>query len=65
MTRSAGIHDPIRYARRIENHGAKVAGEGLLIPGSSPQSPWCSRGSRNCGGLLRRPKLMVWWPELI
>jgi hypothetical protein len=65
VTRSTRIHDPICDARRTEGHGAEVVGERLVIPGSSPRSPWRSRGGRNCRGLLRSPELMQWRTELM
>jgi hypothetical protein len=48
----------VRGAMRTKGHGAEVAGERLLIIGSSPRSPWRSRGGRNRRRLLRSPKLM-------
>jgi hypothetical protein len=56
VTGSTRIHDPVRGARRTEGHGAEVAGERLLIPGFSLQSPWRSLRGRNRKGLLRPTK---------
>jgi hypothetical protein len=63
VTGSIGIHDPVRGARRTEGHGAEVAGERLLILGSSPRSPCHSRGGRNRRRLLRSPELMLNQPD--
>jgi hypothetical protein len=63
VTGSTKIHDPIRGARRTEGHDAEVAGERLLILGSSSRSPFHSRGGRNHRGLLRSPELMLNRPD--